>query len=395
MKTLLILLFTSFTLLASAAGEKAENSFELLQAITDNDTPKALSIIKKGIDFNSMYPKFGYRTPMRHAVELGNTKVVQALFDAGYTFPKGTNRPTPIVDAVWSGDYAMAELLMQHGADPLEPFYDDQSAVTVALRDNMYTFIYMFVNYMNDAQKMELAKYALETNNRRIYTFLVDNVTLIINFTDPKKEPLKYVPDFDVNYQDENGRTIIMYAIEEENLDFAQLAYKKGAKLTLKDNKGVSALDLIKETSNRTLYDLFSNATLKSDDLRLINAVLNGDEKEVKQLLKQNINLETVDVHGSTALIHASAKNYANIVTLLLDAGARCNVKTMYGFTPLMIAANNGSKESAKILFDRKCYINPQGKAEFRKHNAWVRGQYPEFFSWYDAYKKAHGFSAE
>lgn len=392
MKILIIALLAALTLFASTSDQKRENSYDLLQAITDNDTQKALSLIKKGIDFKSRYPQFDYRTPMRRAVEFGNTKVVQALFDAGYTFPKGTNRPTPIVEAVWNKDYPMAELLMQHGADPLEIFYNDQSAVTIAVRDNMYTFIYMFVNYMSDAQKMELAKYALKTNNRRIYTFLVDNVPLTINFTNSNKPPIKYIPDFDVNYQDENGRTVIMYAIEAENIDFSQMAYQKGAKLTLKDKNGVSALDLINETSNRTLYDLFSNAAHKPDDLKLINAVLNGDERQVKQLLKQHVNLETVDVHGSTALIHASAKNYANIVTLLLDAGAVCNVKTSYGFTPLMIAANNGSKESAKILFDHKCYINPQGKAEFKKHNAWARGQYPEFFHWYDAYKQAHGF---
>ena len=388
-KRLLILLFCTLSLLANPTQKERDNAFELLNAISQNQTQKAISLIKEGVDFSYAHPDYGYRTPMRLAVAHDNRDVVNALFEAGYTFPKGSNRPTAIADAVWDANYEMAKLLVSHGADPVDYFYNDQSAVTIAVRDGLNLFVYMFIDHMDDAEKMVLAKYALETGNKRIFSYLVSNTTLTLK---QAGTTIRYTPAFKVNYQDSDGRTILMYAVEREDFESISLLLSHGADLDIKDKNGISVRDIAEESNSRRLYDLIKNSSDSSDDLALIQAAKEGDTTKVKALLKKGPNLEATDEHGSTALIHASSQDHPEVVTLLLDAGARCDLKTSYGFTPLMIAGNSGAIASAKILLEHQCHLDKNGKPQFKDHNDWVRKEHPEYFKFLDEYKAAHGY---
>ncbi len=126
-------------------------------------------------------------------------------------------------------------------------------------------------------------------------------------------------------------------------------------------------------------------------DLRLVEAVKNGDKSAVRSLLKQAVDvnarqadgatalawaadhndLETADLliqaradvnaaneYGAAPLWLASAKVHAAMVEKLLNAGADPNAALKTGETALMAAANAGSVEEVKSLLDHGADVN-------------------------------------
>ena len=72
----------------------------------------------------------------------------------------------------------------------------------------------------------------------------------------------------------------------------------------------------------------------------LIRAAKNGDVEEINLLLKSNANVNLCDNDGWTALMNAARyQNDPEIVRILLDAGANPNQKNKYGSTALHLAA--------------------------------------------------------
>jgi len=391
------IIFTLAILIASisASTEKErDNGYKLIGLIAQGKTQEAIVLINEGVDFYAFnYNQYGQRRPMRVAALHDNLDIIKALLKAGDTFDQEEGQPGALEEAMWNHNYELTEFLVSKGANPLRIFYTDKSSVTLAVRDNLSQYIYMFVNYMSSKQKLQLYRYALNTNNDRILSYLASNIPLTANYTDKDGKLLKklvFIPAFKVNYQDKKGRTAFMDTIEKENMKYISLLLQKGADLDLKDKKGVSARDMINETNNKALYLLIKNIASKQE-LDLINAAKEGNIKKVKEFLKHNLNLEATDVHGSTALIQASASNHPKVVSLLLQNEAQCNKKTSYGFTPLMIAGNSGSIDSARVLLEHKCYVNEKGKAEFRQHSTWTKNKFPEYFKFFEAYKTEHG----
>jgi ankyrin repeat protein len=80
-----------------------------------------------------------------------------------------------------------------------------------------------------------------------------------------------------------------------------------------------------------------------SGDLRLIDAVKKVDVKAVRSLITQHIDVNAVEVDGSTALHWAAQRDNLEIVDLLLAAGANAKASTRYNVTPLSLACMNGN----------------------------------------------------
>ena len=70
-------------------------------------------------------------------------------------------------------------------------------------------------------------------------------------------------------------------------------------------------------------------------DLRLAVAMKNQEATAVKALLKQRADVNAADVDGTTALQWAAHWNDLDTVKALLAAGAKANVASRYGVTPL------------------------------------------------------------
>ena len=93
----------------------------------------------------------------------------------------------------------------------------------------------------------------------------------------------------------------------------------------------------------------------------MIDAVRNGDTKNLELLLEQGSDPNlTIDRWG-TALMHASDKGISDICELLLYWGADPNLKNQYGETALANAAQSGHTDIVRLLLDWGADPNIQG----------------------------------
>ena len=84
-------------------------------------------------------------------------------------------------------------------------------------------------------------------------------------------------------------------------------------------------------------------------DLRLVNAVRQGDREAMRALARQvDVNARQPD--GATALHWAAYLGDAATAGLLLDAGARPNAANALGVTPLYLACENGNAALVRLL---------------------------------------------
>ncbi|HLQ79071.1 MAG TPA: ankyrin repeat domain-containing protein [Terriglobia bacterium] len=105
-----------------------------------------------------------------------------------------------------------------------------------------------------------------------------------------------------------------------------------------------------------------ASTSLAAPDLRLIDAVKNADVKAVRTLIAAHIDINTPDVDGSSALHWAAQRDNAEIVDLLLAAGANPKAATRYNVTPLSLACTNGNNVVIEHLL--KAGVDPNSTAE-------------------------------
>ncbi len=85
----------------------------------------------------------------------------------------------------------------------------------------------------------------------------------------------------------------------------------------------------------------------------LMYASFNGFNPVVKELLQRDANLDLTDTNGRSALMFAASGPFPETVKILLEKGAKTNIQdNEEHFTALMFAAAEGHLENVKILID-------------------------------------------
>src|ERR1700722_18140286 len=99
-----------------------------------------------------------------------------------------------------------------------------------------------------------------------------------------------------------------------------------------------------------------SNAT-EPNDSRLVEAARNQDQKAVRALLAQKVDVNVRSNDGSTALLWLAHWNDLDTANLLLAAGADANTANDFKTTPLSEACINGNSAFVRALL--KSGANP------------------------------------
>lgn len=142
----------------------------------------------------------------------------------------------------------------------------------------------------------------------------------------------------DVNTENWDGTTALMYATAEGYKSVVRLLLEKGAKVNAKPMNGYTAL---------------------------ITASRFGYSEITEMLLADSADVNIADNHNATALHYASLYNNDTIVFMLLTAGADPNALTRDKESPLSLAAINNSYEAAFLLTDAGANINHRDKSGF------------------------------
>ena len=81
-----------------------------------------------------------------------------------------------------------------------------------------------------------------------------------------------------------------------------------------------------------------------------MSAIKGGNIEAARVLIESGrVDIDAVNLDGNTALHTAAFKGEADLVKMLLDAGAEPNIADLkYGTTPLMSAIKGGNIEAAR-----------------------------------------------
>ncbi|XP_066438257.1 M-phase phosphoprotein 8 [Eleutherodactylus coqui] len=77
-----------------------------------------------------------------------------------------------------------------------------------------------------------------------------------------------------------------------------------------------------------------------------------GQDDILRLLIKKGAKINARQRNGTTALIHATEKNYLTTVALLLEAGAFVNIQQATGETALMKACKKGNLDTVRLLIE-------------------------------------------
>lgn len=268
----IILMVTVLSVIAIVAGSALEmkSNNKLYRLLDDNKTEEALILIEKmnKNDVNAYSVPLFFRRPM--------SIFTQGIYDI----------KLPLVAACEYGDYEIIESLLKKGTDPnkfLEGNYSPIEVVFVSEHSNRLEIAKLLIEYGADvnlcgsripALFLEAGSILWEVKDEElsneIITFLLDNGAKTVNEND-NYSILHYTVHCNSklisenlinNYQlsidkiNENGQTPLMMGAKNNAMDTVKLLLEHGADKSIKDNNGKTAYDLAVENGNMDIAEL-------------------------------------------------------------------------------------------------------------------------------------------
>jgi hypothetical protein len=141
----------------------------------------------------------------------------------------------------------------------------------------------------------------------------------------------------DVNGREVDRTTPLFIAVENGNLQIAEMLLGFGAKVNERNEQKETALMKLDEDASKELVEL---------------------------LVRSGARIEATDLMGNTALILAAGSAKPEVVKALIDAGASVNEKNNEGTTALMAAAYADDVESVRLLLQAGADLNLKNNAD-------------------------------
>ncbi|XP_028515024.1 uncharacterized protein LOC110239626 isoform X2 [Exaiptasia diaphana] len=293
----------------------------LMHAITHRDEDTAFEILKHSKDLDSNSVDNQGQTALMKAAIHGKTRVIQALIRYGANVNhKDKEGKTALMHAVhYKRDSITAELINHETSNEFS------------------------LNTVDNEGETALMKAAF-----RGMTTIADALT---------------TRGADVNIKDKEGQTALMYAIANANKNTALAIIEncKDLDINTVDNQGQTALMKAAVKGMTTIADALItrgadvNIKDKEGKTPLMNAIAYPNENTALAIIMENskdLNLDTVDNQGQTALMKAAVKGMATIADALITRGADVNIKDKEGQTALMYAIANANKNTALAIIE-------------------------------------------
>jgi ankyrin repeat protein len=158
----------------------------------------------------------------------------------------------------------------------------------------------------------------------------------------------------EIDAVDKKGNSALFFAVRAGKPGIVELLLEKGAHAPLRNQSGLTALDLAERQGRSDLVRIFRGFEKEKGITRkMMAAVESGNLDGIKALLAKGCSVNVQDRSGATPLIHAAAKGRVEVAKLLLDQGALINDRNNKGDTALMIAAELGRKDMMALLLNR------------------------------------------
>lgn len=190
--------------------------------------------------------------------------------------------------------------------------------------------------------------------------------------------------EVDLDYQDENGFSAVMFAALKGHVEPFRLLVYAGADVKLLNKSGETAIMLSKLNQNRDLFEkvMLEFALEKGNRnaggfYALHCAARRGDLNAVKLLTRRGYDVNISDGDGYTPLMLAAMEDHGSMCQLLISYGASCDIKNSRGETALSLAKKNGSvkNEAEGVILDELARKFVLGGAHVKKHTKGGKGK--------------------
>ncbi len=154
----------------------------------------------------------------------------------------------------------------------------------------------------------------------------------------------------DPNGPTKQGMTPLMEAALRNDATIATLLLDANAALDITNRAGKTALDIAAENGHKDMVKLLQQYAKAGRDRELLDAARDGALQKVRNLLANGADVNTQDGNGWTPLMFAVSSAHTELVKMLLQAGADVNIRNAAGDTVLEFPALNGHKDVRDLL---------------------------------------------
>ncbi|KAK2589553.1 hypothetical protein QQS21_012766 [Conoideocrella luteorostrata] len=306
-----------------------------------------LMLAMPGIDPDSS--DMGGRTPLSLAARYGHAEVARLLLEDGKVDVnhKDNEGCTPLALATENGHENVVRLLLDRGVELESRDKDSRTPLFCAAENGRDVLVRLLLGKgvesdPRDNDRRTPLLCAAENGHETVIKLLVQN-------------------EVDFEAVDKSTRTLLWWAAEKGYEALATQLLERGvAGLELKDSKfGQTPLSCAAEKGHAGVVKfLVANGAdphTKDKDGRtpLSWAVENKFKDVIRILLALNtVNVNSMDIYGRTSLSYAAWTGDAISVQLLLENGARPELKDKKGWSPLFWAAKNEHEAVFKLLLE-------------------------------------------
>ena len=160
-----------------------------------------------------------------------------------------------------------------------------------------------------------------------------------------------------VDHRNHAEGTALMYTAQYGQLEAARSLIARGATVNLIAMKGWSALMIAVLKGHQSMVDLLlqNGANPNIQDMHGWTSLMRSAEKGDIALTRYLLQIEDIDINtqgeeGTTALHVAAVRGHTKIVQLLLEHGARKDLKDKGGNTALMLAQQGQHQSITDLL---------------------------------------------
>jgi ankyrin repeat protein len=334
----------------------APSKHSLMAAVQARDARMVEKLIARGVPVNFSDDQFGY-TPLSWAAENGSTRIARRLIEAGaYVESRDWMKQTPLWTAVMGDHVRVVRVLLEAGAKFDITDHSGDTLLQSAVWSESFRPIELLLAAGADPNTVgpgtpAALHWAVMKGSPEVTDLLLEagadpNIPLPAGRDKGSFEGLA------------PGATPLMIAAREGSLELVHRLLEAGADWTQKDSQGKTAVDLATKAGRTEVLRRLEQAGAKVDytSERLHNAALMESVKQqdvggVRRALEGGARTNLTEKRTErTPLMLACLDGNAEIVTLLLDAGADPNEHTKRGEYPLANAVVRGHTEVVRLL---------------------------------------------
>jgi len=394
MRTIALALLLSGPALVSARDVvvPVENDAPVALAARQNDSAKVRALLdaKPHADVNA--PTADGTSALHWAVYHNDVDLVDRLIAAGADVnTKNDYGATPLSEAAVVGNVQVLRKLLAAGADIESPNADGQTALMIISRTSNIDAAKLLISKRANVNAVEQWRgqtplmWAAAENQPAMVKLLIEHGAKVDARSSINTWERQVTSEPRMQARPSGGFTPLLYAARKGCLQCAETLLKAGADKDLTDPDGVSPLLLatlnfnfdiaallVQRGANVNKWDTWGRSPIyaavdmntlptggradrpsldKTTGLKLIAILLDAGANPNLQLklfppyrsLRDDRGADTLLSIGTTPLIRAAKAGDIDAMKLLIAHGAKVDLPTATGITPLMAAAGNGS----------------------------------------------------